>query len=451
MKKWLNKIENWLLWALPVVVFFSYLPVFYLGANESMYFELSIPLIWLFIFGVLSLRKMPAVWRNFNWIRRVLWLALPIYATISIIWSPNKIRGILVAGIIWLILFSVLNILSLKLRRDKIEKLLEVHMYAGVAAGLFGLLQSFLDVVGIDRAATGLCAGCTYQAIGFPHPNGFAIEPQFFGNLLLLPNIISLLFLYNDIKERKNKSQIALDVVLTFFLMMSLFLTFSRGAIYAFMLAVICYLVFTCVKLHKFSTLLVLPLIVLSFGSGLLIQGWLAELSPTNEGFSHGISRSIEQMSLGKIDFREDIEADSNFSGYIEESTEIRLNMNDIALRAWKKKALFGTGLGGAGIAIHEEEPNLSSREIVQNEYLQLLLELGIVGAVFIVICAILVSIWFVAKKFRDDKFIFFSVLLIAYLATMGFFSGLPNVLHIYLMTPVFYLLFQKRPYVKIE
>lgn len=450
MKRWVNKIENWLLWALPVVVFFSYLPVFYFGMNETMYFELSLPLIWLFIFGVLSLRKMPAIWRSFSPIKRIAWLALPVYATISIIWSSNKIRGILTAGILWLILFTVLNILSLKLRRDKVEKLLELHMYAGVGVGLFCLLQCFMDVIGVDRAATGLCAGCTYQTIGFPHPNGFAIEPQFMGNLLILPCTISLLFLYNDIKNRESKSRISLDLVLTIFLMMSLFITFSRGAIYAFMLAVICFLVYACVKLHKFSTLWVLPLIALSFGCGLLVQGWLAALSPTNEGFTQGITRSIEQMSLGKINFNEEIVAETNFDGYIEESTDIRLNMNEVAIKTWwNKNQTVGVGLGGAGVAMHDIEPNLLSREIVQNEYLQVLLELGVIGVVIVLIDAVLVFLGLIKRHL--DGFAFFGALLIAYLATMGFFSGFPNVLHIYLMTPVLYLLFSKRPCVKIE
>lgn len=449
MKKWINKIEDWLLWALPVVVFFSYLPVFYLGMNETMYFELSIPLIWLLIFGLLSLRKIPAVWRSFTPVKRLIWLALPVYATISIIWSSNKIRGILTAGVLWLIMFSILNILSLKLRRDKIEKLLELHMYAGVGAGLVCLLQCFMDVIGVDRAATGLCAGCTYQTIGFPHPNGFAIEPQFMGNLLILPCVISLLFLYKDTKYHESKSRISLDLVLTIFLMMSLFITFSRGAIYAFMLAVICFLVYACVKLHRFSTLWVLPLIALSFGGGLLLQGWWAALSPTNEGFTQGITRSIEQMTLGKVDFNEDIEAETSFDGYIEESTDIRLNMNEIAIKTWwNNNQTIGVGLGGAGVAMHKTEPNLLSREIVQNEYLQVLLELGMVGVAILLIDVILVLIGLFKRHL--EGFAFFGVLLIAYLATMGFFSGFPNVLHIYLMTPVLYLLFQKRSYVKI-
>ena len=205
---WLNKIEQGLLWLLPIVVFFSFRPVFNLGANETMNFELSLPLIWLFLFGVLSLRKMPNIWQKKTWPQRLAWLAIPLYATASICWSENKLRGVLVSGILWLITLTILNILSMKLKRDKVIKLLRIHIYTGVGVALYCIWQCIMDVVGVDRSITGLCAGCTYQTIGFPHPNGFAIEPQFMGNLLVLPSILSLVFGYYDIKNKQSKKKI---------------------------------------------------------------------------------------------------------------------------------------------------------------------------------------------------------------------------------------------------
>lgn len=444
---WLNKIEQGLLWLLPIVVFFSFRPVFNLGANETMNFELSLPLIWLFLFGVLSLRKMPNIWQKKTWPQRLAWLAIPLYATASICWSENKLRGVLVSGILWLITLTILNILSMKLKRDKVIKLLRIHIYTGVGVALYCIWQCIMDVVGVDRSITGLCAGCTYQTIGFPHPNGFAIEPQFMGNLLVLPSILSLVFGYYDIKNKQSKKKILLDFLLTFILVMVLFVSFSRGAIYSFMLAVICFVAYACGKVHKFSTLWVFPLLCAIFGVSLLFQGLLAELSPTNESFRHGVSRSIEQMSLGVIDFNEDITPETAFDGYIEESTEIRLSLNEAALKAWGSSPIVGVGLGGAGMVIHRAENSLSSKEIVQNEYYQILLELGLVGAVIILIIAYLVirQLWG-----QNGRFVVFNCILIAYLASMAFYSGLPNVLHIYLITPLAYLLFLQSNMLKL-
>ena len=53
MKK-LNKIFKWLVCILPGVLFFSYQPLMRLGANESMNFEISLPLIWLVVFDVVA-------------------------------------------------------------------------------------------------------------------------------------------------------------------------------------------------------------------------------------------------------------------------------------------------------------------------------------------------------------------------------------------------------------
>lgn len=50
--KALSKILWWFIYALPAVLFFSYHPIISLGANDSMNFELSLPLIWLLLFDL---------------------------------------------------------------------------------------------------------------------------------------------------------------------------------------------------------------------------------------------------------------------------------------------------------------------------------------------------------------------------------------------------------------
>ena len=443
MKKWLKKLEETLLFLLPIVIFFSFLPIIRLGMNETMNFELSLPLIWLLLFGGISMRKIPHFWRKSSPKGRLLWLALPSFMTLSILWSLNPLRGFLTAGIGWLIVLSIINILQMKLRAKEIEQLLRLHVYTAAFVGAYCFLQGWLNVWGVASEAIGLCAGCTYQTIGFPHPNGFAIEPQFMGNLLIMPALLSLLFVYYDIEKKKGKKQILGDILLTIFIIMSLFITFSRGAIYAFILAVIYLLWYLCGKLHKFYTLWLIPGILFIISTTLLTQGLWAQISPTNESFRHGITRSIEHMSVGLIDFNEDIVADSTFSGYIEESTDIRLSLNESALAAWRKRPLFGAGLGSAGSAIHAQEAGYSSKEIVQNEYLQVLLELGVIG--------VLIGIIYGGAVFKKArKYVWLKAVLVAYLATWCFFSGLPNALHIYLLPPLLYLLSKRSGYGKI-
>lgn len=454
MKKSLNKVEQFLLQLLPIVVFFSYYPVISLGANDSMNFELSLPLIWLAFFGATSLISL---WVNRSIFKKVnIWkvaavMAFPIFATLSIIWSANKIRGILTAGILWLIVISVINIASIKFEKRFLKGLLRKYLVSAAIVGVFCIAQCFMDVFGVLRETTLLCIGCTYKTLGFPHPNGLAIEPQFMGNLLILPALIALYLFYKKISSKKVNARLFGFALLSFFYIMVLYICFSRGAIYAFSIAAVL-LGFICLfrDKKKCAFLMALP-VIFGFGAGLFMQGIFAEISPTSENFAQGIQRSIHQISLGKIDIRsEDTSApvenpdQSSFTGYIEESTDIRLNLNELAIEVWKKSPVGGVGIGSAGIGLSEVS-DLSSKEIIQNEFFNILAELGVIGVIFIIIFTIFV----IRELAKDDHLFADNALLIpaivAFIITLCFFSGFTNVIHIYLMTPVLYQMGRKR------
>ena len=172
------------------------------------------------------------------------------------------------------------------------------------------------------------------------------------------------------------------------------------------------------------------------------MQGVFAEMSPTAENFAQGIQRSIHQVTLGKIDIREKVKEtgeQSSFSGYVEESTDIRLNLTDIAIKTWKKNIWVGVGVGNAGNAM-SDQMNGYKKEIIQNEYINILTELGIIGVMILVIV-----IGYMIKCSKWPKSAVIIPIIVAYLITLGFFSGFPNVLHVYLLTPVVYGLGQKR------
>ena len=442
MKKSLSKFESLMLFLLPIVVFFSYYPVIRLGENESMNFELSLPIIWLAIFGTVSLVRIPKIAKKLGILKCAAIGAFPLYASLAILWSENKMRGVLTAGILWLIVFSVVNILSMKLDKEYLKKLLKVYLISAVVAAVVCVLQCILDVFGVSREVTMLCPGCTYRTLGFPHPNGLAIEPQFMGNLLIAPALISLGLFYNAIKINKDKRTMFGFGALSFFLIMVLYICFSRGALYAFGVAGIVFGIILIVRDKSARPFWMLMPALLGCIIGLLTQGVFAEISPTAENFAQGIQRSIHQVTLGKIDIREKVAESgeqSSFSGYIEESTDVRLNITENAIKAWKKNAIFGVGLGSAGKAISKETGNWE-KEIIQNEYINILTELGIVGVVILVAVII-----YMIKVSKWPKTAVIIPIIVAYLITLGFFSGFPNVLHLYLLTPVIYGLGQKR------
>ena len=136
LSKFLDSLDSWLIFATPVAVFFSYYPVIRLGATESMNLELSLPLILLFLLGLLSIRRLGIVWRRIGARKFLTSAIIPIYISLSILWSPNKLRGILVAGIVWLIWLVAVNVLfGRKLKSSEIQKLVKIYFTGRVIFG----------------------------------------------------------------------------------------------------------------------------------------------------------------------------------------------------------------------------------------------------------------------------------------------------------------------------
>lgn len=303
-----------------------------------------------------------------------------------------------------------------------------------------------------------MCAGCTYQMFGFPHPNGFAIEPQFMGNLLIAPLIISGYFVL------KNKKYL----IIFFVFAMTLFLTFSRGAIYAFVVGMVMMTVWELVRRGKevMKRLGVTWLVMMcAFGMTLCMQGVMAAVSPTNDTFQSGVAKVLNHLSLGVIDIRgpenvgitgveiveNPVENFDNqaaaFDGYVAESTDTRLRLSGAAFQVWHQDlttAMFGVGLGGAGQALYINGLSSAPKEIVQNQYASLLLESGIVGVVLTALSLALVirAIW------KSEMRVVLICLGLAYMISLVFFSGLPNALQIYLLPALIYAMGLRKKFV---
>lgn len=441
-----KKASIGLLLILPPIFFFSYYPIITLGNNDYMNFELSLPEIWLVLFSLCQVPRIKTLY-NYYGPKKLLFASIfPLYLSLSILWSENRPRAILTAGLLWLLIFATLNIIIF-LKSDKTKKLqsslIRILLVSAVAVSAFCWLQCILDVVGVSREATLLCRGCVSSTFGFPHPSGFAIEPQFMGNLLLAPTLLSFYLL---IKKRGS-------TLLTLFLSTTLFLTLSRGAIYAFIFAFILMLI-----LIRKKTMLFRPIAYafISLVLALVSFGFLANFSSTSDDFITGTTKAIHQLSLGKIDLRPERvkdevvssessqpadtddakEGSSSFSGYVEESTNTRLGLNSLAIRTWTsspKYLLIGAGLGSAGPAMHNAFPDeIGPKEIVQNEYVSLLLETGLLGVAIIMTVVIFTTVYLVKRKIFANNPLFISIVF-AFALTLLFFSGLPNALHIYL------------------
>ena len=545
---WLSAAFRVLLYVMPLCLFFSYHPVIKLGESEAMYFELSVAEIWLVVYSIVAFVEMVRRKKLLAGLKQKwwwMWLLFPVWLTLSVLWSLNVTRGVLTAGMMWLVVFAGYGVWTL---RDGLDEEFWVRWwkwFLGSSLLICGwcVLQCILDLVGVGQDYSLMCDGCTYHMFGFPHPNGFAIEPQFMGNLLLAPAITAAwLFSRGDCNsafrgrgssrpslrgsdpssldqgsptgrrlETKSKlfacsaptvvgrnlrkplktllpvaSQESYDggscslcsnflLACFFIITATLFLTFSRGAIYAFVVGMLFmsgFVVFGAKKRERGGLWkrvgMVWGLVILSFVVVLNVQGLMAEMGPTSDTYFDGVAKVVNHLSLGVIDLKADDGVEQGeemenvewklledeyavventvenfekeeaiFDGYVAESTDTRVRLSGAAVKVWSQSlsnVLFGVGLGGAGYALYNNGLSPAPREIVQNEYVSLLLETGLIGIFLLALTMVLV----IRMVWRKPLSMMILSLLVVYGLSLIFFSGLPNALHIYLLLMLF-------------
>lgn len=429
----------------PLVVWFSYQPNIYLGHSSAMNIELSLVLIYVAVLAVFAL---PLIFSNYQKLLRCNLVRIVglfiLWSFISIIWSSNLSRAILTAGVGAALFVVLLGVLSTDLK--KLTPILK-NTYITSAA-----FMSILAIIQVAYGAWfdwGLCRGCLAAGFGFVRPSVFAIEPQFFGSLLLAPILIlSAKFLRKTVTKT--------DVILLCIMVTAIYLTLSRGAIFSLVIAIACLMFLYRNSLIKKSRLVFLPFVVLAgFGAGMVLHGIFTEVNPrVSDGFYDSVSKSVNQLTLGKVNLPKlavssasqatspptaSVETNhpkAHFSGYVETSTNERTSMLNLALQTWRKNwttMLFGTGIGSSGRAIQQYTHKLATEaEITQNQYIEILLENGLIGAV---LCLVAVVVYLYDT--RRDKLAW--VILIAFALQWNFFSGLPNALHIYLVLAVIF------------
>ena len=513
-------IHRGFFWVLPIILLFSYYPVIPLFSTESSNYEFSLPLLWLLLMGVLSMPNFLADLCNLITKKTplikvpvqipLILSSIPLYFSLTLFWSSNKFRGLMTAGIIWCLYLSLLTFYKNIILKKTPLSLEKPFLLGATLASGFCWLQAILNTLNIPGDQILLCLGCTNLSFGFPHPNGFAIEPQFMGNLLLAPAIFLVFRVIHPKSHQTRKAKI-LYIALSGFIISTLFLIFSRGATYSFFLAVaviFLYEIFHTKKkllvASKIISLILFPLIFVT-----LIQGLMSEFGPTSDTFIGGVSRSLSQMTLGRIKIplpeaknpsttsnessnlspndNTNTNASTNtsanpisdaplFDGYITESTDIRVKLSKMGLQlalSHPGQFFFGSGLGSSGVALYQAFSELgSTKEITQNQYVAILVETGFIG-ILIIFCSGTCVFYLCYSRqklvkpsssqsskqsMKKSNFtslissiapakLYFASLILAYAASVCFFSGLPNALHIYLVPVLYPALFAKNSY----
>lgn len=424
----------------PLLLWLSYRPIIRFGHNASMNLELSLALIYVAVLGAMSLG---VIWRE----RRHLkgdWLvylvtAFTLYSAVSVIWSSNRLRGVLVAGVTALLAAVVI---ALKLRQAEVKRLLpSLRRLLMVGATVVAVLTIGQLVGGIwwstchGQPNLWLCLGCTAAQFGFVRPNGLAIEPQFLGNLMLLP---SLLILWRYLNQRASRLEMGLGLLY----IVIIFLTLSRGAIYALGLG---FMVLLILHYRQWRRGLVsVGYLTVAFIVSLGLQCVAAQLSQYHVSWYDTTSRVVEQLSLNKIKLPKRMapvalpasaQPSPRFNGYVAESTNVRVAFSHDALTIWRHNLtsqLFGTGLGSFGVELAKLHHSTWTKEIVQNEFIEVLQERGLVG--FLLLLGLIGYL-----IYRGRRSSLMLALLAAFAAQYCFFSGLPNALHVFIALGVLF------------
>ncbi|MFC2447374.1 MAG: O-antigen ligase family protein [Candidatus Nanoperiomorbus sp.] len=430
------------LWLMaPIMIWFSYLPRISLAEDGTMNYELSLTLIYVVILAIVGL---PRVWHHRSELRqsRLVWPASAFvgWSGLCVIWSDNCTRGLLTFAV-YVVLYLVFLALVAERRLlcQLLPKLVRVAIWMTISACLLAIIQIILGTFVIaDRHTFGLCVGCVAGQFGFIRPNLLTIEPQFLGSLLLAP-LLYITYLILQGKHSYAKQPLLLALMLT-----TLWLTLSRGAIYAYLAS----LIVMILLVRKWRRMLaVVGSVALSLVICLICQGALASANPRiNSSFTQAVSTSLNHLSMGIIrlpyqrksptslpSIPREHDKQPAYHGYVAESTNVRLSLTKTALAAWRSnqlgRQLFGTGLGSAGIVLARQTGSRYQKEIVQNEFVEVLLERGLIG---LVLLGGLVALYGRLCSQRRDYLAL--VILVAYLTQWCFFSGLPNALHIYLV-----------------
>lgn len=406
-----------------------------------MNYELSLTLIYVVILAIVGL---PRVWHYRSELRqsRLVWPASVFvgWSGLCVIWSDNRTRGLLTFAV-----YATLYLVFLALVAERrllcqlLPKLVRVAIRATASACLLAIIQIILGTfIVTNRHALGLCAGCVAGQFGFIRPNLLAIEPQFLGSLLLAP-LLYITYLILREKHDYAKQPLLLVLMLT-----TLWLTLSRGAIYAYLAS----LVVMILLVRKWRRMLaVVGSVALSLVICLICQGALASAnSRIDSSFTQAVSTSLNHLSMGIIrlpyqrksptslpSIPREHDKQPAYRGYVAESTNVRLSLTKTALAAWRSnrlgQQLFGTGLGSAGIVLARQTGSQYQKEIVQNEFVEVLLERGLVGLALLGGLVVLYG----RLCFQRRDYLALAIL-VAYLTQWCFFSGLPNALHIYLV-----------------
>lgn len=369
------------MWGMYLLVFF--LPFERIGSYDlagitiriSQVVALLTILAWIFRgFNLQSfkLRPQPLFWPI------IIFLTLNALAIIN---APNPQRSIKVWIFTAFTLLICLIIPNIIRHGDQLPRLIKILCFSLLIVTVFGIYQFLGDIVGLSPALTGLREQYTKEILGFPRIQSTALEPLYFANYLLIPLCVLIsLFL-----SKAGKIKPLLLIGLIALASINLVLTVARGGYIAFAVCLGLLAVINFKKLFNIKNIIyaMMAVVLIYFGANYF-------LNLNIEGTKEKFLTHVENIFAG--------------ASYVE-----RVYTFSEAYNAWLTHPYLGIGPGSFGpyVAYHPLVTPSDGYLIVNNEYIELLAETGIIGClIFIIILAIIFIRSLKAISLTSDKFI---------------------------------------------
>jgi len=314
----------------------------------------------------------------------------------SLTGAVNLPRAITV--LVFIIFTMALAVLAVNMVNSKeaLRKTLIVLFASALVAGAFGLFQFGGDIVGLPRSLTLLKEGYTKAIFGFPRIQAFSMEPLYFANYLLIPICIGVALIFNKAEPLKRWFFICLIALL----LINFILTVSRGGYLGLVGSLLVLGIFLFRKIFIWRNVLIGVLTIGIVGYGVAFALSKGNYQATNEFISH----------VMVTDFKNS------------ESVQGRLYTYRRAYNAYKWYPVFGIGIGNYGPFAKFYPPQAPPKgwDIVNNQYIELLAETGLVGTIFFGFLILVLALrTFIALKYARDLLLR-SVLIGAFAALVG-------------------------------
>lgn len=267
--------------------------------------------------------------------------------------------------------------------KETLQKSILILFLSALVVGLFGLFQFGGDVVGLPPSLTLLKEGYTSVVFGFPRVQAFSMEPLYLANYLLIPLCVGLALAINRIDIIKRWWLVGLMALL----LVNFILTVSRGGYAGLVVSLVILGIFFLKKVLTWRNILigVVTAAVVIYGVAFALSR--GETRATLEFLGH---IQLQDMRRG-------------------ESVEGRLMSYKRGLIAFRTSPVFGLGLGNYGpwATDYRDTRPTSGWPIVNNQYIELLAETGIVGlGAFVFLIFVLILRTFIALKYTSDLFL---------------------------------------------